>query len=340
MDAAGATSDVAARSLHFVGPRTVDVRAHPVPEPAEGEVLVESRTSLVSAGTELMIYRGEAPDGLPADETIDALAGDLSFPLQYGYALVGEVEAVGGDVPPGWTGRRVFVFNPHESHVVADADALMPVPDDVGTERAAFVPIAETAVNLVLDGAPRIGERVVVFGAGLVGLFAVAALGQFPLDDLTVVEPVESRRALALELGADVAIPPGELDEADLGDADLVFELSGSPAALDDAVGVAGYDARVVVGSWYGAKRADLDLGGRFHRERIELVSSQVSTIDPSLRGRWDTERRMALAWDQLRDVPVDEFVTHRVPIADAGRAYELLDSDPESALGVLLTYE
>jgi len=84
---------------------------------------------------------------------------------------------------------------------------------------------------------------------------------------------------------------------------------------------------------------ADLDLGGAFHRERVSIVSSQVSTISPRLRGRWDAERRMAVAWSRLRALPVAELVTHRVPIEDAERAYELLDGEPEVALGVLFEY-
>ena len=336
-DRPGPAPEEAARSLSFVGPRSVRLEPADVPEPGGDEVVVESRASLVSAGTELMIYRGEAPEDLPADETIDALSGDLSFPLEYGYALVGDVARVGAEVPAEWRGRRVFAFNPHESHFAASPDALVPIPDDVDDETAVFLPIVETAVNLVLDAAPRIGERVVVFGAGLVGLATVASLAEFPLADLTVVEPIPARRERAMRLGADAAVAPP--DVGDLEEADLVLELSGSPEALDDAVDVAGYDARVVVGSWYGRKRADLDLGGAFHRERVSIVSSQVSTISPRLRGRWDAERRMAVAWSRLRALPVAELLTHRLPIEDAERAYELLDGEPEEALGVLFQY-
>ena len=336
-DLPGPAPEEAARSLRFVGPRSVRLETGEVPSPDDDEVVVESLASLVSAGTELMIYRGEAPEDLPADETIDALSGDLSFPLEYGYSLVGDVARVGAEVPAEWLGRRVFAFNPHESHFAASPDSLVPVPDDVDAETAVFLPIVETAVNLVMDAAPRIGERAVVFGAGLVGLATVASLAEFPLADLTVVEPIPVRRDLAMRLGADAAVAPA--DAADVEEADLVVELSGSPEALDDAVDVAGYDARVVVGSWYGRKRADLDLGGAFHRERVSIVSSQVSTISPKLRGRWDAERRMTVAWSRLRELPVAELVTHRLPIEEAERAYEMLDGEPEEALGVLFEY-
>lgn len=324
-----------ASRLCFVGPRSVRVEEGPVPSPGEGELLVEARRSLVSAGTERMIYRGEAPAELAADDVLDGLEGDLSYPLAYGYALTGEVADVGPGVAPSWAGREVFAFAPHGSHALVTPESLFPVPDDVDGETAAFLPIAETAVNLVLDTAPRLGERAVVFGAGLVGLFAIASLASFPLSSVTVVEPLPGRRQLADRLGADRTVAPGESPT----DADLALEVSGVPEALDEAVSAVGYAGRVVVGSWYGDKRADLDLGGRFHRDRVEVASSQVSTIAPELRGRWDRDRRMELAWEALRAMPVGELITHRVPVEEADRAYRLLDRESDGALGVLLTY-
>ncbi|MFC4358623.1 zinc-binding dehydrogenase [Halobium salinum] len=328
------------RSLYFVGPRAARVEDRAVPDPGPDEVLVETRASLVSAGTELLVYRGNAPTDLPADETIDALAGDLSFPLRYGYAAVGEVAAVGEAVETEWAGRRVFAFNPHETRFVADPASLHPLPEGVGVEAATFLPNVETAVNLVHDANPRLGERVVVLGAGVVGLLTTALLARFPLSRLTVVDPLESRRGRARAVGADETVSPADARETLDGDADAVLELSGSPATLDDAVTHVGYDGRVVVGSWYGRKRAPVDLGGRFHRSRVSLVSSQVSTIDPALRGRWTKERRLGVAWDRLCDLDPAGLVTHRIPFEEAPRAYDLLDDGATDALGVLFTYD
>ena len=75
-------------------------------------------------------------------------------------------------------------------------------------------------------------------------------------------------------------------------EADLCFELSGAPSALNTAISLTGFDGRIMIGSWYGQKQSGLDLGGRFHRSRIRLISSQVSTIAPELTGRWDKDRR------------------------------------------------
>ncbi len=326
-------------ALYFTGPRTVETRPIHVPSPDRGEVRVETRVSAISAGTELLVYRDEAPADLVADETIDALEGDLSYPTAYGYAAVGEVVDTGPGVDEAWRGRTVFSFVPHQTRFTTRPDALVPVPETLEPTAAALLPAVETATNLVLDANPRLGERVVVFGAGVIGLCAIGLLGSFPLERLVVVEPLESRRELALAFGADRAVPPGDIGTV-VDDADLAIELSGDPRALDDAIGTVGYDSRVVVGSWYGTKRAPLELGGRYHRDRIELRSSQVSTIDPTLRGRWDTDRRLETALEWLGRLDVDSLITDRVPFREADAAYERLDTSPESTLQVLLTYD
>ncbi|ELZ42994.1 alcohol dehydrogenase zinc-binding domain protein [Halorubrum californiense DSM 19288] len=336
-------------ALYFTGPETVEVRETSVGPPEADELLVDTRASAISAGTELLVYRDQTPGDLPADETLDALDGDLSYPLQYGYAASGVVRAVGADVDPDWVGRSVFSFVPHQTSFRTTPDAVVALAPETTPAVGSLLPSVETATNIVLDAAPRLGERVVVFGAGVIGLCVTRLLAGFPLESLVVVDPVERRRTLAAAFGADRTTTPGTLDDAAdagvgssdaaLGDADLAVELSGQPSALDDAIGVVGYDARIVVGSWYGTKREPIGLGGRFHRDRIDIVSSQVSTISPELRGRWDRERRMDAALERLDRVPADELITHRIPFERAAEAYELLDSESEEAVQVILEY-
>jgi threonine dehydrogenase-like Zn-dependent dehydrogenase len=109
---------------------------------------------------------------------------------------------------------------------------------------------------------------------------------------------------------------------------------------LNQAVFLAGFGARVVIGSWYGTKPANLDLGGRFHRNRIRLISSQVSTLPPEYSGRWTKNRRLATAWDMIRKIRPARLITHRYPIQQANEAFELLDKNPAEALQVIITYK
>jgi 2-desacetyl-2-hydroxyethyl bacteriochlorophyllide A dehydrogenase len=324
------------RSLYFTAPHRLEVRDETVRPPLAGEVWVETMASAISPGTEMLVYRGQAPTELAVDETISALPGSFSFPLKYGYAAVGRVTQLGPDVDSSWHGRLAFAFNPHESRFVAAVAGLLPLPADVDVDTALFLPNMETAVNFLHDGAPLIGERVAVFGQGIVGLLTTSLLARMPLAGLTTFDRYPLRREASRSLGARASLDPSEPTDLQ---ADLAYELSGSPATLDQAIAAAGFDGRVVIGSWYGQKRADVNLGGRFHRSRIRLISSQVSTLAPELSGRWTKARRLEVAWQLLREVKPARLITHRFPLAEAAKAYELIDQHPEACIQVVLTY-
>ncbi len=324
-------------SVLFVGPGDVAVVREKIPDPMPGEVLVETVASAISAGTELLFLRGQVPPDTTVDSTIQALDGTVAFPLRYGYAAVGRVVAVGAPADAGWIGRAVFVFHPHTSHFTIPVSQLLSVPAGLDLRCAALLPNMETAVNFVMDGRPVIGERVAVVGLGVVGLLTTAVLARFPVADLVAVDPLPQRRALALDLGAHRATTPDAAHDA--ASCDLVYEVSGSPAALNHALALTAFAGRIVIGSWYGAKQAPLDLGGAFHRSRIRLLSSQVSTLDPRWLGRWDKARRLDVAWNLLRTLPVERVITHTLPVTDAPAAYRLLSDHPEHAIQVIFDY-
>ena len=327
----------ARRSLFFVAPREVAVREEAMPAPAEHELLVQTLVSAISAGTELLVYRGEVPAEMALDARIPALAQRFAYPVKYGYCSVGRVVGAGTGADPRWLERIVFSLHPHESHFVATAAALEPVPDGLSPEHAALFAGMETAVTLLMDGRPLVGEHVAVFGQGVVGLLTTALLARFPLCDLVTVDPHPLRRELSGAVGARRAVASAaQLEPAGF---DLTYELSGDPAALDAAIAVTGFDGRVVIGSWYGERRAALDLGGAFHRSRIQLSSSQVSTIDPRRTGRWSFARRRRLAWAMLAEVEPSRLISHRFALSDAAAAYDLLDRRPHEAVQVLFTH-
>lgn len=331
--------------LRFLAPRRVEVCQEEICSLGTGQVLVQTRLSAISAGTEMLIYRGEFPPGMALDASLPALQGEFRYPFTYGYACVGEVVEIGAGVDATWRGRWVFAFQPHASHFVAAPETLLPLPDGLPPERACFLPNLETAINLVQDAAPLLGERVLLFGQGVVGLLTAALLARFPLAALVTVDRYPLRRQVSLALGVSASLDPtdayfhaearGWLPAG----ADLTLELSGSPDALNDALTLTGFSGRVILGSWYGTKPMALQLGGEFHRRRIRLLASQVSTIAPELSGRWDKSRRFALAWDWLTRLRPEGWITHRFPIEQAETAYHLLDERPEQALQVVLTY-
>lgn len=332
LSASIALSTVSTRQrVQFTAPGQAEVCTEPRPVPADNEVRVRTRYSAVSPGTERLVYEGNVPRGLAADASIDALEGDFSYPLSYGYACVGTVEAVGAAVSSDWKGAPVFAFHPHASHFVVTPDALLRLSDETPLRDAVLIPSLETAVTLVMDGHPLPGASIVVFGQGVVGLLTTALLTRWPLLSVTAVEPVAARRALAASMGARAVASSDALthaeEDADAAPerADLVYELTGTPAVLDEAVAQTGYGGRLVVGSWYGTKRAPLNLGGHFHRSRMEIVSSQVSTLAPEHRGRWTKERRLDMVVDALSEVQPSRLISDEWAVQDAPALYEQL---------------
>jgi 2-desacetyl-2-hydroxyethyl bacteriochlorophyllide A dehydrogenase len=332
-------------SVYFTAPKSIEIREDLAPDPLTGEALVQTLVSAISPGTESLVYQGLFPDELALDESIASLPGRFDYPLKYGYSAVGRVIDLGPGVDPVWLGRLVFAFNPHESHFIASTASLIPLPDGMDPEMAVFLSNMETAVNFIMDGKPGVGERVVVLGQGIVGLLTSALLAQFPLERLVTLDRYPLRRKASLDLGVQASLDPTEPQtQAQLQDlladgADLCYELSGTPAALDQAIALTGFYGRVIIGSWYGQKRASLDLGGRFHRSRIRLISSQVSSLSPDLTGRWSKARRFSVAWEMLRRVQPARWITHRFALQDAAQAYELLDQHPELAIQVVFMY-
>ncbi len=324
------------QALYFDAPYKVSVRDEDLPVPEAGQALVRTTLSAISAGTEMLFYRGQFPQEMDIDASIASLDEQSGYPLKYGYAAVGVVDEIGTDVDESWLDKRVFSFQPHQSSFVAPVDNLFLIPDKIPDEDAVFLPNMETAVNLVMDAQPVIGEHVVVFGQGIIGLLTAGLLRQFPLEKLVVVDPVPMRREAALVLGVDAAFAPEEVDVRDF---DLALELSGVPNALNAAIASVGFSGRVVVGSWYGQKTVALDLGGRYHRERIQLISSQVSTIAPQFSGRWDKARRFAWVWEMLGRIKPSQWISSRIPFGEAEQAYATLDTRPQDVLQIVFKY-
>jgi threonine dehydrogenase-like Zn-dependent dehydrogenase len=295
----------------------------------------------------MLFYRNQVDDGIPLDAALSALGKPFRYPFKYGYALVGTIDKVGRGVPKEWQGRKVFCFHPHESHFVSSLAEVIPVPKGMNVEDAVFLPFMETALCFVMDGRPLVGEKVVVLGQGIIGLLTTAILSSFPLSRLVTLDAIESRRQRSLTMGADrsfdPSIGPAELlrrSDMDEGKADLVFEVSGNPQAVNFALGIAGFDARIVLGSWYGNKPSEVHLGREFHRSRVHLISSQVSTVAPALQGRWSKERRLEFTWRLLNKVRPSKLITHRFRLEDASSAYQLIDGKSGEVGQLVFVYD
>lgn len=327
------------RVQRFVAPRRVELQATDVRPPVDGEVVVRTRWSGISGGTEMLAYRGELDPDTPRDETIGSLGGRFEYPFAYGYSCVGEV--VTSRVHRIAEGATVFAFHPHQDvFTVAGTDVVG--VEDVDDRVATLFPLVETALQVALDAGPRLGEPVVVSGLGPVGILTAAMLQQ---GGATVVgtDPRGDRREAAIGLGIlalDVAGADEVVDAMTSGTGvPLVVDASGHPSALAHALDLLAHEGEVLVCSWYGTKAVSLPLGGAFHRRRLRIRSTQVSTIPSHLAGRWDVGRRRAVAMDLLRELPLKLLATHEVPFERAAEAYAALDRAEPGMMHVALRY-
>jgi 2-desacetyl-2-hydroxyethyl bacteriochlorophyllide A dehydrogenase len=329
------------RAVEFTAPRRVRVVPVDLPSPEpDRDLVVRTRYSGISAGTEMLAYRGELDPSTVLDEALTSLSGSFRYPFRFGYSCVGEVERGTASVPRGAT---VFAFHPHQDRFVVAETAVVPLGPDTDARTATLFPLLETALQLTLDAGPVLAETVVVLGLGPVGLLTALLLRRAGADVLAG-EPRRWRRESAAALGI-TALPPAALPdrvmEATGGrGTPLLVEVSGTPSALADGLGLLAHEGTALVGSWYGTKPVPLPLGASFHRRRLTLRSSQVSTIPAGLRERWNVPRRRAAARELLAELPLHALATTQYPFEDAASAYAAIDRGEPGVLHVALRYE
>ncbi len=331
---------LSARAVFFVAPRSVEIRSVELePEPPnreysdEGEpVLVRSRLAAISSGTELLFFRGRMPERIDG-ETLAALGETAGYPLAYGYMNVGVTTR----------GERVFAFQPHQDRFRCNREELVPIPDDLRDEDAVLLPSVETALSIVHDAAPLLGDRVAVFGLGVIGLLVCELLLRCGIREPVAIDPIPERRERATTLGCTCLSPSDlqldtEISKLTEGRGlDVAVNTSGNQTALQTAIDAAAQHGTVVEASWYGSTPVQLQLGEAFHRRRLTIKSSQVSRVPPALSARWDKPRRLQTAMELCRELRPSKHITHRFALEDAQGAFELLDTRPELVLQIVL---
>lgn len=298
-----------ARALWLRPPHDCAIVEEALPDPGAHELIVRSRYSAVSRGTETLVYSGAVPASEYQRMRAPFQAGTLPGPVKHGYANVGVVE----HGPDEWQGQTVFCLYPHQTRYIVDADAVLALPPDVPPERAILAANMETAVNALWDADVGVGDRISVVGAGVIGGLIAGLAASVPGTDVELVD-IDPRKAfLGPALGVGFRSP-----QAARGDRDRVFNASASAAGLDTALSLAGFEATVLEISWYGAQRVNVALGGAFHSQRLTLRSSQVGAVSPSRRARRDHRSRLALALSLLADARYDALIETRDAPFDA----------------------
>jgi threonine dehydrogenase-like Zn-dependent dehydrogenase len=285
---------IRARAFWTVAAGAGELRSETLAPPGDDEFFVQTLASGISRGTEATVFAGRVPPSQYDAMRAPLMAGHFPFPVKYGYSAVGSTVS----------GGRVFVLHPHQDMFVAPAAMCVPVPDDVPTDRAVLAANMETALNIVWDAVPIVGERILVVGAGVVGLLTAALLSRLPATRVTVVDIDVGRRRLAEMLGCAFATP-----ETAPAEQELIVHASGSEAGLRLALERAAFEARIVEASWFADRAPAVPLGEAFHQRRLRLISSQVGTIGATMRGRRTHRERLALALTLLADPVFDALL-------------------------------
>ena len=312
------------RAFWVATPGRGEIRDEKLPSPLPTDVVVRAIYSGISRGTEALVFRGRVPVSEYGRMRAPFQSGDFPGPIKYGYASVGQVERG----PKELQDRHVFVLYPHQTRYVVPAASVHPLPDDVPPGRAVLAANLETAINGIWDAAPQIGDRVTVIGGGTVGCLTAWLAGRIAGCDVQLVDTNPRRAAIAKALGVGFARPETASEGAD-----VVIHSSGSPAGLELALRVAGFESTITELSWYGDREVPVALGQTFHSRRLTLKSSQVGAVARSQRTRWDARRRMRLALTLLADPALDALITGESDFEAMPRVMAEIASQPGDTL-------
>lgn len=290
-----------AQALWYTAPGLAEIRQEPLAAPAAGEVRVRASFGALSRGTESLIFSGRVPVAEYARMGAPFMGGAFPFPVKYGYATVGVVDAG----PESLLGQRVFTLHPHQSAFNHPVPAVFALPEDVPSARAVLAANMETALNAVWNATPGPADRIAIVGGGVVGMLVAYLCGQLPGAEVTLVDVDPTRAAIARALGVSFASP----DAAPTG-CDVVVHASGAAAGLETALALAGDEATVLELSWFGSGPVPVSLGGAFHSQELRLVASQVGHVARSHRPRWSHARRLAAAIRLLADPRLDVLLS------------------------------
>ena len=308
-----------AQALFYSAPGVAELRPVTLPPLGPGDVEVRTLYSALSRGTERLVLRGGVPAGERERMRAPFQEGAFPFPVKYGYAAVGCVEAG----PKELLGANVFCLHPHQTRFRVPAEAVVPLPENVPPERAVLGANAETALNAIWDAEPEADERALVLGAGLLGCLIAAFLSRVH-DLVFVADKVADHAAMLTDFPVSVL----SLDA--LGDDhDLVFHTTASADGLQAALDALAFEGRVIELSWFGDRPVPLALGGAFHARRLTVRASQVGAVAPTRRATTSRRDRLAEALSMLADPRLDRLITEEVAFADLPRAIpRLLGTD------------
>jgi 2-desacetyl-2-hydroxyethyl bacteriochlorophyllide A dehydrogenase len=328
------------KTLMLYGPRDIRYEERPLPALGPVDVHLRTRMGAISSGTEAAWYFGSDPQLQSGFRP--GRVGLAQFPRMLGYEKVADVVAVGSEVSSLEVGQRVVGHYGHAEEIVRAEDKLFAVPDEVSDEQAVAYSLAAVALHGIRRSRLLVGDDLFVTGLGFIGLLTVKLGRLAGAGRIIGTDPYELRRAYAIELGADAALDPTNLDVAKLlkeqhesDGFDVAIETSSSYDAVCDAMAALRRNGRLcVVSQLKGQHSSHPVFGTEFHLGELEMISAD---------GRGDARKSSRWFFETIRRGSLDgitDLITHRVPFSEIERGFELLEQKPEEVVKIAVTYD
>jgi len=333
-------------TIIFKQPGEVVFRKTNLDAPGSDEILVRTRVTLISTGTELTMFSGK----FPRKSVWDTIT---KYPMRPGYCNAGVVEKTGDNVHEFHCGDRVVSNAPHGELAFVNKERVMRIPRSISDEEATFGILAQTVLNGIRLGQISLGECVVIVGLGLLGQMACQfskLSGGFPVVALDLSE---KRLEVAKRLGATVALKTEKgndvskqiLEFTKGRGADVVFEVTGNPKAIPWELNLVRSQGRIVIlGSPSG--KTVFDFHDHVNWPSRTIIGAHASS-HPSCEtpyNPWTRRRNTELFFDLVTAglVNVKELISAIYPWKEAKKVYhKLLDPMGErlETLGILLDF-
>jgi len=322
------------------GPRDIRYEQHTIPMLGPHDVHLRTRMGAISSGTEAAWYFGSDPQ---LDTGFrPGRVGAARFPRMLGYEKVAEVFAVGSEVSSLFVGQRVVGHYGHAEEIVRAEDKLIAVPDGISDEEAVAYSLATVALHGIRRSRLLAGDDLFVTGLGFIGLLTVKIGRLAGACRIIGTDPYETRRTHALEIGANAALDPSDLDVPKLlkeryesDGFDVAIETSSSYDAVCDAMAALKRNGRLcVVSQLRGQPPRHPVFGMEFHLGELEMISAD-GRGDVRKLARWYFETVKRGALDGITDL-----ITHRVPFTEIERGFELLEHEPDTVVKIVVTYD
>jgi len=318
------------RSLWHLSDSQSVIKENTAQNPSPSFLKIQSHFSLISTGTERLVACGEVPGSVHDDMKVPYMEGAFPFPIKYGYSLVGKVITEGHSM----TGKLVHAMHPHQDFCLINESDLFEIHSNIPAQRATLASNLETALTAVWDAQVNIGDRVLIVGFGLIGSLIARLLSFIPAIYFQIIEIDKERIQHAEKLGFPVSAILRKHSKFD-----IAFHTSATAEGLQTCIDGVGLEGKIIELSWYGKKPVKINMGGSFHSQRKQIISSQVGKLPSKYNARWDMKRRKKVVFELLENALFDQQITHFIKFVDTPTFFADLRAGKAKGLAYCIEY-